>query len=189
VRGGMAVLAVLAMLTAGACDDEESADSPPAGWPVGAAGMACQLLEPAAVEAALDVSFDTAGGATVESTYTCVLTRSGQELPDLTLSVSPSTIDELLFSATLMPGGAAPLAGLGRIAYSIERPGDGGAVGPAIEIGWLSASERLITMRYTFPAQATPEAVAALTPRLVALAQQIDATLSAPSPSPTAAPA
>jgi hypothetical protein len=168
------MMLVLTLAAAG-CDEDASA-GPGAGWPIGAAGRACQLLEDATVEAALGTAFDTAGGATVESTHTCVLTRDGQELPDLTLAVSPSSIDELVFTAVVNPSGSTPVAELGRIAYSLPRPADA-AKGPGIEIGWLSASGRLMLLRYTFAPDAPPEAVAAMGPKLVDFAKQLDAGL------------
>jgi hypothetical protein len=171
----MVALALLAVVAAAGCDDEAKADSE-AGWPIGAAGRACQLLEYAAVEAALGTAFDTAGGASSGSTFTCVLTRGGLEFPDLTLAVSPSSIDELVFTATVNPSNSVPVAELGRIAYSLQRaPVD--AQGPGVEVGWLSANGRLMMLRYTFAPDPPPEAVAALTPKLVAFAQQIDAAL------------
>jgi hypothetical protein len=173
-RTAVAALALLAGLTAG-CDEDSAAD-PVGGWPIGAAGRACQLLEYATVEAALGTAFDTAGGATSESTYTCVLTVGGQDYPDLTLAVSPSSIDELIFTTTVNPSNSVPVAELGRIAYSLQRPAADGQ-GPGVEVGWLSASGRLLMLRYTFAADAPAEAVAALTAKLVAFAQQIDAAL------------
>jgi hypothetical protein len=171
------VVLVFALATAG-CDEDASADPGAGGWPIGAAGRACQLLEYATVEAALGTTFDTAGGASVESTYTCVLTRDGAELPDLTLAVSPSSIDELIFTTTVNPSGSAPVVGLGRIAYSLPRPA-AGAQGPGVEIGWLSASGRLMMLRYTFAPDAQAEVVTAMGPRLVEFAKQIDAALPA----------
>jgi len=174
-RTAVAALALLVVVAGAGCDDDATAD-PDGGWPIGAAGRACQLLEYATVEAALGTAFDTAGGASSGSTFTCVLTQGGQEFPDLTLAVSPSSIDELVFTATVNPSNSVPVAELGRIAYSLQRPA-AGAQGPGIEVGWLSASGKLMMVRYTFAPEPPAEAVAALGPKLIEFAKQIDAKL------------
>jgi len=48
-----------------------------------------------------------------------------------------------------------------------------------VEVGWLSAYERLLIVRYTFPPEATAQQVAELTSKLIALAHQIDQSLPA----------
>lgn len=177
MRGAKRLLVLAgAVLLAAGCDETGGGEAARAGWPLGAAGAACQLLDYDDVEAALGTTFDTAGGASVETTYTCVLTRGEQEYPDLTLALTPSSADEVIFTAMVIPSGATQVPELGRIAYSLQRPaGDGH--GPGIEVGWLSATGRLMMLRYTFAADADAEAVQAMTARVLAFAQQIDQAL------------
>jgi hypothetical protein len=72
---------------------------------------------------------------------------------------------------------------LGRAAYQVGLAavsGDGGtASGPGIEVGWLSASSRLLLLRYTHPAGVGDPEVAAFAPKLVTLAKQIEQALVA----------
>lgn len=165
-------------LFAGGCDGENDPAGARGGWPLGAAGRACQLLDYAAVEQALGTAFDTAGGATVESTYSCVLTQGEQEYPDLTLAVTPTSADEVIFVATLVPSGASDIEDLGLSAYLVHRSADDGH-GPAVEVGWLSASARLVVLRYTFAEGADAEAVAEMSTRIADYAQQLERSLPA----------
>lgn len=175
------VVLVSGVLFAGGCEHGSAPDSGEGvGWPVGASGMACQLLDYAAVLAALGTEFDTAGGASVESTYTCVFTRAGQDYPDLTLAVTATAADEVIFTATVTPSGAEPVTELGRVAYLLHRPPVETA-GPGVEVGWLSMSGRLMMLRYTFEPEAPAAEVEAFGPKLVAFAQQVDAALVAGS--------
>lgn len=177
MRRGVAALGLAVVgLVAGGCDEEVEPSGPRGGWPLGAAGMACQLLDYAVVEQALGTAFDTAGGATVESTYSCVLTQGEREYPDLTLAVTPTSANEVIFMATLVPSGASDVEDLGRSAYLMHRPaGDGH--GPAVEVGWLSASGRLVVLRYTFAEGADAEAVAEMGTRIADYAQQLEQSL------------
>src|SRR5215204_3714349 len=66
--------------------NESAADQGVVSWPPGAAGVACKYLEYDAVATAIGTRFDTAGGARKDDTYTCALTQSTHEYPDLTFS-------------------------------------------------------------------------------------------------------
>ena len=180
MRRHLAGLAVLALVLTG-CDDASAGTGAPA---AGMAGRACQLIEYDRVTAALGVAFDTAGGARKDETYTCVLGLEGSPYPDLTLAMTASTASALIFTATVQPSGAVPVDGLGVTGYQLALPPptgvDGAASGPGIELGWLSASKRLMFLRYTFPASAAPTEIEALGPKLVALAQQVEQSLSRP---------
>jgi hypothetical protein len=173
VRRWAVAVAVIASLLASGCEEAGGRTSQ---WPAGAAGYACQLLEYDRVSAQLGITFDTAGGGKQDETFTCALTKGGDEFPYLTLAVTATTADAVIFTATFVPSGAAGLADLGAIAYQIRRE-PSGAAGPVTELGWLSTSKRLLVLRYTFAAAATAEDIDGFTPKLVGLAQQIDQTL------------
>jgi hypothetical protein len=87
----------------------------------------------------------------------------------------------VIFQVTAVPAGATGVADLGRTAYQVTLPAgtgaDGTASGPALEIGWLSAAPRLMTLRYTWPAGASDADVAALSPKLLDLAHGIEHAL------------
>ena len=167
------LLASVALLLAG-CDKEAAAD-PGANdeWPAGAAGSVCQLLEYDAVAERIGVTFDTAGGGRKDGTTTCALTRQGHEYPYLTLAITPSEADEVIFIATMEPSHAKRLKGLGRIAYRLDVAASGDT-GPVVEIGWLSARPRLMILRYAFEPDTAARDVAALFPKLMELARQVD---------------
>jgi hypothetical protein len=194
-RWKLALLTVFSagtLMLAGGCDAPASADLPGSQWPAGASGRLCQVIEYDKVAATLGVRFDTAGGGHQDDTITCALTRAGHDFPYLTLAAAPTAVDNLVFVATVRPTGAEQLNGLGASAYQLAvAPADGS--GGGLEIGWLSPSHRLLTLRYIFAPDATPADVAALTPKLVALAGQIEtamlattAPLTTSSPSPPA---
>ncbi|HEX6872475.1 MAG TPA: hypothetical protein VF163_15365 [Micromonosporaceae bacterium] len=154
------------------CDRDAAADAgrrPPAA----AAGAACQLIEYDLVANILGTRFDTAGGARKDATLTCALTQAEQPYPDLTLAVTASTASEVIFKATVEPSGSLPVKALGRTAYRLfPEPVRGG--GPAVELGWLSAKNRIFVLRYTFPAEATDEQAQQLFPKMLTLARTID---------------
>jgi hypothetical protein len=141
--------------------------------PAEAAGGACQLVDFAQVTSTVGVEFAVSAASNSGDTYTCVLRRVETDLPDLSLSVTPTLADPTVFSKTVAPKGAAPVTGLGKVGYSRTVPAAGGA-GPVAEIGWLSGNQRLMMLRYRTPAGTAPDDAAALLPKLVALAKQID---------------
>jgi len=141
-------------------------------------GRACQAVELDSVAARIGVRFDTSAGANVDLTYTCVLTQLAAAYPDLTLSMSKSAANVVIFQVTAVPAGAANLKDLGRIAYQLTVPagtdGDGTKMGPTVEIGWLSTAPQQVVLRYTFAPAATDADVTALTPKLLDLAHDIE---------------
>jgi hypothetical protein len=161
------LFASLVLFLAG-CDNEAAAD--PSQWPAGAAGAVCQLLEYDHVAERIGVRFDTAGGGEKDGTATCALTQQGHDYPYLTLALTPSAADEVIFVATVQPSGATRVKGLGLIAYRLDVNG-GGKAGPAVEFGWLSAKGRLMILRYAFGPGAAEADVDALVPKLLALAK------------------
>ncbi len=168
----------LIVLTA-ACDNEALADSGRTSqWPAGAAGVMCQLLEYDVVADKLGIRFDTAGGASQDDTLTCALTQAGEDYPYLTLALTPSAIDTTIFASDATPAGAVAVPELGTAAYQLAVAAADPA-GPAVEVCWLSTTGRMMIMRYAFDLSATGEDVETLTPKLLALAKQIEKALPA----------
>jgi hypothetical protein len=141
-------------------------------------GFACQAVELDNVAARLGVRFDTSAGANVDLTYTCVLAQLAAAYPNLTLSMSKSAANVVIFQVTALPAGATDVKDLGRVAYQITVPagtdGDGTKTGPTVEIGWLSAAPQQLVMRYTFASAATDADVTTMTPKLLDLAHDIE---------------
>jgi hypothetical protein len=172
----LGLFAALALLST-ACDKQATAASGhDSRWPASAAGIACQLLEYDAVAAKLGTRFDTAGGAKRDNTLTCALTQKDLAYPYLTLALTPTTIDSVVFTESVKPQGAYSMPDLGAIAYRLSIPATGDA-GPGLEMVWLSETSRLMILKYGFPPSATPEEIEALTPKLLALAQQVEKAL------------
>ncbi len=174
-RSVLAWGAGLVLLTSG-CDVVAAASSGErrlTEWPAAASGVACELLDFDQVDRELGVRFDTAGGAHVDDTYTCALAQVGHDFPDLTLSLSPTAADDLIFTVSVAPDGSSVQEGLGVVGYRLAlAAGDGH--GPGLEFGWLSAKRRLLVLRFTFAAQTVPGQVTALEPKLLALAQRVE---------------
>lgn len=147
----------------------------PTRWPAATAGGACQLLDYGTVQEKTGTSFDVAAGGQQDATYTCVLQNTGRTVPDLSLAVTPTTADPTIFRNTVMPKGAAVLTGLGKVGYRANVP----AViksgrGPGVEIGWLSANNRILVLRYTMPGDAAAPAVEDTALKLFELAKAVD---------------
>jgi hypothetical protein len=175
-----AVLVGLGFLLA-ACGQEAVAgtnERPPAAT----AGRACQLIEYDVVATALGTRFDTAGGAQQGDTYTCVLGMEGEQYPDLTFAMSPTTVSPLIFSVTVPPAGATAVDQLGVSAYQIVLPPvtspNGTASGQGLEVCWLSSRNLMVVMRYTYQAAATPADIDKIAVGLVVLAKQVDGELA-----------
>jgi len=172
----------LALLLAGGCSAAASGaagrpaatvsatSSPP---PAEAAGGACLLLNFEQVATALGVRFEVSAASNMGETYTCVLRRVPVALPDLALSVSPTLADPKVFASTVLPKGATVVPDLGKTGYSRNVPATGGA-GPVAEAGWLSGNQRLMILRYRSPVGTPDDQVAAVLPKLVALAKKVD---------------
>ncbi|HWG99507.1 MAG TPA: hypothetical protein VNV66_09330 [Pilimelia sp.] len=139
-----------------------------------AAGGACALLDFAAVRRTLGVTFDVAAATGAGRTRSCVLRATAARHPDLLLTESRTTADAAAFGEEVRPSGARRVTGLGRAAYRATVAPTRGR-GPAVEIGWLTADGRLLTLRHTLAAGAPAAAAAALGGRLHALATEVDA--------------
>ena len=145
-----------------------------AAWPAAAAGGACQLLDYDASRRRSGPASTPRAAAAEDETYTCALTQAGHDYPDLTLAVTATEADEAIFTATVTPSGSTAVKGLGKVAYrsrvagrQAQRPGCGGR---------LALRQRaLMILRYTFAAGRHGAARSTeLTPKLIALAKQID---------------
>jgi hypothetical protein len=168
---GIAAIAALVVLAAG-CERQAGAD-PGQGWPVAAAGRACQFLDYTVVATQLGVRFDTAGGAHKDDTLSCALTQADQDFPDLVLTITPTLADEVVFTATVIPGGATEVSGLGLSAYQVG-VGAKDNSGPGLEVGWLSVKGRLMALRYRFAPGASGQQVTDMATKLVALAKIVE---------------
>jgi hypothetical protein len=173
----------LALLFAGtACTGPAAGGAPrgaraapsPTREPAESAGGACLLVSYDEVAGALGVDFAISAASSSGDTYTCVLRQVDNALPDLALSVSPTLADSGVFAKSVVPKGAAPVTDLGKAGYSRTLPASATGAGPGTEVGWLSGDQRLMTLRYRTPPGTAPADAAALVPKLVALAKEID---------------
>lgn len=145
----------------------------PTDWPAAIAGGACGLLDYAIIEDAIGVRFDVAANHRAGKTDTCVVQAGQKSRPDLSLTVSPTTVDAEFFADEVAPDGSSAVSGLGAAAYrSVTAPTK--RAGAAVEVGWLSKSKRLMTLRFTAAPGGTEKAATALAPRLTALAKKVD---------------
>jgi hypothetical protein len=183
-RGAVArcVVPLALVLTAGAaCTRAEAQPRPAAAqepvkpfrWPAATEGGACLLLDFDVVEQVVGTSFDVAAKGQANETYSCVLQLAGAGAPDLTLAVSGTNADSAVFKSTVVPKGSTPVAQLGVQAYARAVPA-AGAAGPAVEVGWLSGDNRMLVLRYR-SAPRNPADPGALTPKMILLAQKVNA--------------
>jgi hypothetical protein len=172
---GCLVTAGVAGCTKAAADPPLPAPAAPVAtqWPASVAGGACQLLDYAAIETAIEVRFDVAAASQQGKTSTCVVQRSDASQPDLTLAVTATTADPAVFRSTMVPDRAQKVGGLGKAAYRL-RFAAGRKQGPGVEVGWLSASKRLLVLRFTSPPGTGAGDVTPVYTGLVTLAKQVD---------------
>jgi len=177
----IALGAATALLALAGCSgkQDDAAGLPPVQLvqlPAASAGGACILWDYAFIEQTIGVKFTVAAADQIDDTSTCVVQTETADWPDLTLSVVESTkADAELFTDELMPRKATKLKGLGRAGYRLVSKASGGH-GPSVEIGWLSEARQLQTLRFTFPKDATRDAVDELSPKLLNLAKAMDTT-------------
>ncbi|WP_349878345.1 hypothetical protein ABIH81_00125 [Micromonospora sp. HUAS YX12] len=172
-------LAVPAVLLAAACAEEAPTDggppAPPPPVPVAAAssGGACRLLDFAVIAEHTGGTFDVAAATERGDTHTCVVRAAGAVLPELTLSVTETSIDAATFALDVQPSGAAKISKLGKAAYRRTLPKTAKS-GPAAEVGWLATEGRLATLRWTAPAGTAKAEADKTAGKLVTLAKVID---------------
>jgi hypothetical protein len=171
------VLALLFAVALSGCGTDAAADPGEApiepDWPAALPGGACTLLNYDTIEAAVGVRFTASAAAEAEGTNTCALTSDGGTYPDLVLAVTASEVDKASYNASMPPAGSAPVAQLGQTAYRFVAPARD-AAGPQVEVGWLSANGRIMSLRFTFPPDAAQDQVNGLVGKLVELARTVD---------------
>ncbi|MET8357140.1 hypothetical protein [Micromonospora sp. NPDC005171] len=178
MRGRIVVVGLAGLLVSGCADEAEPVAVPP---PVpiavdaaaASAGGACRLLDFAVIEQVVKVRFDVAAASEQGDTHTCVARAEGATLPELTLSVTETTIDKASFGADVVPDKAAKVTGLGQQAYKRTTAAASGR-GPVAEVGWLAADGRLATVSWTAARGSERSAVEKLTGDLATLAKKVD---------------
>ncbi|GAA5181580.1 hypothetical protein GCM10023322_16580 [Rugosimonospora acidiphila] len=182
IRGLYAAALLGAVLVAAGCGPDPSDTDlgsvvlpTPTGQPAEESGGACQLLDFDEIQAQIGVTFGVAASGNQGNTYTCVLQQTQANLPDLSLALTPSTVDLTTFKKKVSPKGSSSVNELGKVAYSVAVPAGNGA-GPGLEVGWLSGNQRLIVLRYQSPNGTAAGDLNALLPKLITLAKQIDLT-------------
>ncbi|SCF29034.1 hypothetical protein [Micromonospora chokoriensis] len=178
MRGLIVVAGMAGLLVSGcAAEAEPVAVPPPVPIAVDVAaassGGACRLLDFAVIEQLFTVRFDVAAASEQGDTHTCVVRSAGAALPDLTLSVSKTTVDKATFGAEVVPDKAAKVTGLGQQAYRRTLAAASGR-GPVAEVGWLAADGRLATVSWTSARGSERAAVEKLTGDLTTLAKKVD---------------
>ncbi len=177
--GGITALTSAGLVTAGCTAEAPVVVPPPAQVvepPAASAGGACVLWDYAFIEDRTGVRFTVAAGDQVDDTATCVVQTEAGAAPSLVLTVVDRTsADAALFTAELMPAKATRVKGLGRAGYRLVRAA-GKGTGPGIEVAWLSEAQQLQSLKFTFAAGATGDAVADMTNRLVDMAKTMDTT-------------
>jgi hypothetical protein len=150
-----------------------SAPAPRPTVPAADAGGVCRLLDFDGIARTIGVRFDVAASGRQSGTETCLVRSSATALPDLVLTMSPTTADATVFRAEMSPKGARSVKSLGRAAYrASDKAAKGG--GPVAEVGWLGTDRRLLTLRYTTPTGTARATADALSARLVVLARLVD---------------
>ncbi|MEK8107478.1 hypothetical protein NKG94_24405 [Micromonospora sp. M12] len=97
----------------------------------------------------------------------------GATLPELTLSVTETTIDKASFGADVAPDKAAKVTGLGQQAYRRTAAATSGH-GPVAEVGWLAGDGRLAIVSWTGARGTERSAADKLAGDLVVLARKVD---------------
>ncbi|MEH0973502.1 hypothetical protein V6U77_20480 [Micromonospora sp. CPCC 205546] len=178
MRGRMVGVGLVALLVTGCGAEAEPVAVPPpapvtADVAAASSGGACRLLDFGVIEQHAGVRFDVAAASATGDSHTCVVRAGREALPELTLTVTRTSIDAATFTADVVPEKAAKVTGLGQKAYRRTTSAKG-ALGPVAEVGWLAAEGRLATLRYATPGDADRAEAEKLTTALVALAQQLD---------------
>ncbi|MET7469562.1 hypothetical protein ACFYON_13825 [Micromonospora sp. NPDC005686] len=172
-------LAVPAVLLAAGCAEEAPTVAgppdppPPVAVVAASSGGACRLLDFAVIAEHTGGTFDVAAATERGDTYTCVVRAAGAVLPELTLSVTDTSIDAATFALDVQPRGAAKISKLGKAAYRRTLPKTAKS-GPVAEVGWLDTEGRLATLRWTAPAGTAKGEADKTAGKLVTLAQVID---------------
>ncbi|MER7165933.1 hypothetical protein ABT336_07645 [Micromonospora sp. NPDC000207] len=176
------VAAVVLLATGCAQESDERVTKPPVppmdtpqgvAEPAASAGGACELLDFAKIEEHAGVRFDVAAAGERNGSHTCVVRAGQDDLPELTLSVSKTSLDRASFAADVVPQQAETVSGLGQQAYRRTVAASDGD-GPVAEVGWLADQGRLAILRYTLPADAERSAAQELAGKLTELAKSVE---------------
>ncbi|MGS2614551.1 hypothetical protein ACVCAH_08485 [Micromonospora sp. LZ34] len=178
MHGRSVVAGVAVLLVAGCAAEAEPVAVPPPApisidVPAASSGGACRLLDFAVIEEHAQVRFDVAAASARGDSHTCVVRSGTASLPELTLTVSKTSIDAATFTEDVVPEKAAKVSGLGQKAYRRTSAAADGH-GPVAEVGWLAGGGRLATLRWTSPRGTDRGAVDDLVDGLVALAKKVD---------------
>jgi hypothetical protein len=172
-------LAVPAVLLAAGCAEEAptvavpTEPRPPVAVAAASSGGACRLLDFAVIAEHTGGEFDVAAATERGDTHTCVVRAAGAVLPELTLSVTETSIDAATFTLDVQPGGATKITKLGKAGYRRTLPKTAKA-GPVAEVGWLATEGRLATLRWTAPTGTAKAEADKTAGKLVTLAKVID---------------
>ena len=178
MRGRIVGAGVAALLATGCGAEAEPVAVPPPAPVAGdvtaaSSGGACRLLDFGVIEQHMGLRFDVAAASETGDSHTCVVRAEQATLPDLTLTVTETSIDAVTFIADVVPEKTAKVAGLGQKAYRRTTSAKG-ALGPVAEVGWLATEGRLATLRYTSPRDTAKADAEKLADALIALAKQLD---------------
>ncbi|MEU8333727.1 hypothetical protein [Micromonospora sp. NPDC048839] len=179
MRGRIVVGGLAGLLVSGCAAEAEPVAVLPPPVPIAvdvaaaSSGGACRLLDFAVIEQLVKVRFDVAAASEQGDTHTCVVRAGGAALPELTLSVSETTIDKATFGADVVPDRAAKITGLGQQAYRRTTAAASGH-GPVAEVGWLASDGRLATLSWTGARGSERAAAEKVTADLAALAKKVD---------------
>ena len=172
-------LAASAVLLTAGCTAEATPVALPAAAPkrvevaAASSGGACRLLDFGVIAKHTGARFDVAAAVERGDTHTCVLRAEAALLPELTLSVTETSIDTSGFTQDVLPRGATKVSKLGKIAYQHHLP-KAGKVGPVAEVGWLATEGRLATLRWTCPNGSDVAEAQKMAGKLVNLAKAVD---------------
>ncbi|WP_200209153.1 hypothetical protein [Micromonospora coerulea] len=178
MHGRIWLAGAVVALTAGCAAKAEPVAVPPV-EPVtvevaaASSGGACRLLDFAVIAKHTGGRFDVAAASDRGDTHTCVVRAEQAILPELTLTVTETSIDKSTFTLDVLPDGAKKVTKLGQIAYRRTLPKTAKA-GPAAEVGWLAADGRLASLTWTCPRASDKAAAEAAAGKLVTLAKTVD---------------
>ncbi|MEU8298405.1 hypothetical protein AB0C04_14110 [Micromonospora sp. NPDC048909] len=178
MRARIWLVASAVLLTAGCASEREPvAVPPPAPVAVDVAaassGGACRLLDFAVIEKHVKARFDVAAASERGDTHSCVVRADKATLPELTLTVTETSMDKATFAADVVPDSATKVTGLGQQAFRRATAATGGH-GPVAEVGWLSSDGRLATLSWVSPRGTAKAAVDKIAAELVALAKKLN---------------
>ncbi|MFC0028214.1 hypothetical protein ACFFMM_01600 [Micromonospora chaiyaphumensis] len=172
-------LAASAVLLTAGCAKEAAPVAVPAAEPkavevsAASSGGACRLLDFAVIAKHTGGRFDVAAAMDRGDTHTCVVRAERAVLPELTLTVTDTSIDTSSFTLDVLPRGAKKVTKLGKAAYRHTLPKTA-KNGPAAEVGWLAGDGRLATLRWTSPRGTATADADKVAGKLVSLAKVID---------------